>query len=113
LTALRIYMPLHRAPDDETFAVAALYYSARSLLDIQFHTQINVWIVAGMVGLGVIGVLYLIVDRASRTVALQRARLARNLMDSRRLSEEVHALHAESERLRLDANSANESLLAQ
>ena len=113
LAALRIYMPLHRPETGEVFAVAALYYSAKSLLDIQFHTQLNVWTVAGLIGLGVIGVLYLIVDRASRAVARQRARLARNLVSSRKLSEEVQALHAESELLRLNANSANESLLAQ
>lgn len=113
LTALRIYTPLHRFGTDEVFAVAALYYSARSLLAIQLRTQLNVWAVAGLIGLGVIGVLYIIVDRASRTVAAQRSRLARNLVASRRLSEEVHALHAASERLRLEANSANENLLAQ
>lgn len=113
LAVLRLYTPLHRPGTDEVFAVAALYYSARSLLDIQLRTQVNVWIVSGLIGLGVIGVLYLIVDRASRTVASQRARLARNLVASRKLSEEVHALHEASERLRLNANSANESLLAQ
>ncbi|HEY0919715.1 sensor histidine kinase [Devosia sp.] len=113
LRVLRIYTPLHRSGSDEVFGVAALYYSAQSLLDIQFRALVNVWIVAGLIGLGVIGVLYLVVDRASRTVARQRARLARNLVASRRLSREVHALHAASERLRLDATSANESLLAQ
>jgi len=113
LTALRIYTPLHRSGSDEVFGVAALYYSAHSLLDIQFQAQLNVWIVAGLIGLGVIGVLYLVVDRASRTIARQRARLARNLVASRRLAREVHALHTASERLRLDATSANESLLAQ
>jgi hypothetical protein len=66
-----------------------------------------------MVGLGVIGALFAMVARASRTIVSQRQHLAANLVMSRRLSEEVHALHAESERLRLSANSANESLLAQ
>ena len=47
LTALRIYTPLHRSGSDAVFGVAALYYSAQSLLDIQFQAQLNVWVVAG------------------------------------------------------------------
>lgn len=113
LAVLRLYTPLRRPETGEVFAVAALYYSAKSLLEIQFQTQLSVWIVSGLVGLGVIGALYAMVARASRTIVSQRQHLAANLVASRKLSEEVHALHAESERLRLSANSANESLLAQ
>lgn len=113
LAVLRIYTPLHHPETAEGIGVAALYYGARSLLDIQFRAQLSIWLVTGLIGLGVIGVLYLIIDWASRTVASQRAQLARNLMESRRLAQEVHALHADSERLRLQANSANESLLHQ
>lgn len=113
LAVLRLSTPLHRPETGEVFAVAALYYSAKSLLEIQFQTQLAVWIVSGLVGLGVIGVLHAMVARASRTIVSQRQRLAANLVASRKLSEEVQTLHAESERLRLSANSANESLLAQ
>jgi signal transduction histidine kinase len=113
ITILKIYTPLHRPMTGEIFAVAALYYSAKSLLAIQFRAQLDVWVLVGLIGLGVIGVLYLLVDRASRTIASQRARLAANLAASRRLSEENRALHAASEQLRLNANFTNESLLAQ
>lgn len=113
ISVLKIYTPLHRPVTEEIFAVAALYYSAKALLAIQFRAQLDVWVLVGLIGLGVIGVLFVLVDRASRTIASQRARLARNLIASRKLSEENHKLHAASEQLRLDANFANESLLAQ
>lgn len=113
LATLKIYTPLHRRATEEIFAVAALYYSAKSLLAIQFRAQLDVWVLVGLIGLGVIGVLYVLVDRASRTIASQRARLAANLIASRRLSEENRALHDASEQLRLNANFTNESLLAQ
>lgn len=113
IAVLKIYTPLHGAITEEVFAVAALYYSAKSLLAIQFRAQLDVWVLVGLIGLGVIGVLYVLVDRASRTIASQRARLATNLTASRRLSEENRVLHAASEQLRLNANFANESLLAQ
>jgi len=113
IATLKIYTPLHRSITGEIFAVAALYYSAKSLLAIQFRAQLDVWVLVGLIGLGVIGVLYVLVDQASRTIATQRARLATNLTASRRLSEENRALHDASEQLRLNANFTNESLLAQ
>jgi signal transduction histidine kinase len=113
IAILKIYTPLHRPLTEEIFAVAALYYSAKSLQAIQFRAQLDVWVLVGLIGLGVIGVLYVLVDRASRTIANQRARLATNLTASRRLSEENRALHDASEQLRLNANFTNESLLAQ
>jgi signal transduction histidine kinase len=113
IAILKIYTPLHRPGTEEIFAVAALYYSAKALLAIQFRAQVDVWVLVGLIGLGVIGVLFVLVDQASRTIASQRTRLAKNLVASRKLSEENHMLHAASEELRLNANFANESLLAQ
>lgn len=113
IAILKIYTPLHRPMTGEIFAVAALYYGAKSLFAIQFRAQLDVWVLVGLIGLGVIGVLYVLVDQASRTIASQRARLATNLTASRRLSEENRALHDASEQLRLNANFTNESLLAQ
>ena len=113
ISTLVIYTPLHRPMTEDIFAVAALYYSAKSLLAIQLRAQLDVWVLVGLIGLGMIGVLYVIVDQASRTIASQRTRLAKNLIASRKLSEENYALHATSEQLRLNANFSNESLLAQ
>ena len=113
IAVLRIFTPLHRPVTGDIFAVAALYYSAKALHEIQFRAQLDVWVLVGLIGLGVIGVLFVLVDQASRTIASQRARLARNLVASRKLSEENRMLHAVSEQLRLDANFTNESLLAQ
>ncbi len=112
LQVLEIYTPLRRAGSDEVFAVAELYYGARSVLELRDKAQRDVWVLVGLIGALVIGVLFLLVDQASRTISTQRRRLAANLAASRRLSEENRALHDVSEQLRLNANFAHESLLA-
>lgn len=113
LPVLKIYTPLHRPGSGEVFAVAALYYSAKSLIAIQQRAQWDVWLLVGAIGLLVVVALYALVDRASRTIVAQRTRLAANLAASKRLSEENSALHEASELLRLSAISSNEALLNQ
>ena len=109
---LRLYAPLHEPQSGNLFAVAALYFSTRTLVSIQDSAQIAVWTIVLFVGLLVIALLYSFVATADRRAGLQAARLAANLAESRRLSEEVRGLHAASEQLRVDAIDANEQLLA-
>lgn len=113
LPVLEIHTPLRGVAPGEPLAVAELYYSARSILDIQGQAQVDVWALVGLAGLAVIGFLYVLVARVSRTIASQRANLARNLVASRRLSEENLTLSTASDRLRLEARLSNERLLAQ
>ncbi len=113
LAVLEIHTPLRDPEDGRILAAAELYYSAKSILEIQARAQMDVWALVGLAGLAVIGILYVLVARVSRTLVSQRANLARNLVASRRLSEENLALHEASERLRLEANLSNERLLAQ
>lgn len=110
---LEIYTPLRRAGTGEIFAVAELFYSARSVTAQRTKAQQDIWMLVSLTGLLVIAVLYFFVDRASRTIAKQRQRLAANLAESRRLSAENLALRDASEELRQSATSANEALLAQ
>lgn len=113
VTVLKIYTPLHRPGDGEIFAVAGLYYSAKSIVDIQRRTQVAVWLLVGLVGLVLFGALYLVVDRASRTIVLQRSDLASSLAASQLLLQENSLLRDASDRLRINAAIANERLLAQ
>src|SRR5690606_24643595 len=112
LPVLEIHSPVHGRASGEVFAVADLYYSAKSILQIQREAQVQVWLLVSGAGLAVIGSLYVLVARVSRTIAAQRAHLARNLVASRHLADENLTLHAASERLRAEAVVANENLLA-
>lgn len=112
ISLLRLFTPLHRPGTGEVFAVAGLYYSARSLLDIQDRAQFAVWTVVLITGVAVVAALYAFVASANRTITQQAAHLQSNLAESQRLSEENRGLHQQSEQLRVDAIEANEQLLA-
>lgn len=113
IAVLEIHTPIQGSSEpEEPFAVADLYYSARSIQTIQHEAQLAVWLLLSAAGVVVIGALYIMVARASRTIVTQRANLARNLEASRRLADENQTLHAASERLRIDAALSNEALLA-
>jgi signal transduction histidine kinase len=111
LDVLRIVTPLSK-PDGAPFAIATLYFSAKSLSEIETRVLGAVWLAVAGAGLLVLAGLYVMVNRASRTIDTQRRRLAGNLVESRRLTDENRTLHNASEQLRLDASSANESLLS-
>jgi hypothetical protein len=111
LPVLRIVTPLHRSPTREVFAIATLYYGARSIVATETSTQVAVWIIVLATGLAVIAALYLFVVATSRTIDLQAARLKADLAESRALSDEVRSLHRASELLRTDSIAANEQLL--
>jgi signal transduction histidine kinase len=112
ISLLRLYTPLHEVTTGKVFAVAALYYSAKSVFDIQAKAQTLVWSVVLLVGIMVIALLYAFVAAAERTIVRQARSLTTNLARSRQLSDEVRGLHEASEGLRRDAIDANEQLLA-
>lgn len=113
LAVLKIYTPLRRVRSNETFAVAELYFSARSVRELQARAQSDVWIIVAMIGFGAIGTLAILVDVTGGIITRQRVRLAENLRQSRQLMRENARLNAASEKLRLDASLANEHVLAQ
>lgn len=112
LQVLQIHTPVHDRQTGKIFAVADLYYSAKSVTEIQQRAQLDVWAVVVLTGLSVIAALYVMVARVSRTITSQRENLARNLEASRRLADENDALHFASERQRIDAALSNEALLS-
>lgn len=113
IDVLEIYTPLHRAETGEAFALAELYFSAKSVIEKRNRTRFNVLLLVGISGIAAMAAIYLLVDWAGRTIGRQRKRLADNLAASRQLTHENRRLHAASEELRQSANSANEALLAQ
>lgn len=111
LTVLRIIVPLAQGTEAPRPLVGLLYFSARSIIAIEMRSRWLVWGVVAAVGLAVTLSLFAMVRRTSDLIVGQRSRLATSLAEWRRLAEENSALHRTSEQLRLDAVSANESLL--
>ncbi|MEO7223953.1 MAG: hypothetical protein ABIY37_15915 [Devosia sp.] len=111
LAVIRIVTPIMRPDNSTAIVVASMYFGARALLDIESRIRAYVWAAVALIGIGVIIALFANVNRTSRLITGQRSMLARSAAEWRRLAKENNSLHVASEQLRLDANSANESLL--
>ena len=111
LAVIRIVTPLTRPEESGPFVIAIMYFSAQALLDIESRIAAYVWAAVAVIGFGVIVALFANVNRTSQLIAGQRSMLARSAAEWRRLARENSRLHMASEQLRLDASSANESLL--
>jgi signal transduction histidine kinase len=112
LHALEILTPVWRPATHDIVAVAELEYSAEQVELTAHSAEVQVWVLVGIVGIILTGVLYVFVESGSRVIAAQRRRLRHNLAGSRALSARIRDLHAASENLRVSANLANEQLLA-
>jgi signal transduction histidine kinase len=113
VSVLKIEMPLRRLRTAEVFGAAELYYSARTVRELQRQARSDVWIIAGSIGFVSIGTLALLVDVTGNIISGQRQRLARTLRETRSLLKQNLALQTASEQLRTEASLANENVLAQ
>ncbi|RYE46564.1 MAG: hypothetical protein EOP24_15435 [Hyphomicrobiales bacterium] len=112
LPILKIYTPLRR-DGDRVVAIAELYFSARTVRELQAQARSDVWIIVAVIGMVSVGALALLVDVTGRIITGQRQRLAANLIATRTLLKENVALQLASEKLRVDSGLANEHVLAQ
>lgn len=112
LEVMEIYSPVRALGTGTVVGVAELYFSADAVVRLRNEAQTTVWLLTGLSGVLIIAALYLVVDRATRTIARQRRRLADELSASRRLSSENLALSRTAQDLRRQAATANEALLA-
>ena len=112
LHALEILTPLRGPAGGHVVAVAEMEYSAEQVEAVARAAQVQVWTFVAITGVLLTSVLYVFVDSGSQVIARQRRRLTRNLGASRRLSARIRDLHKASENLRVNANLANEQLLA-
>jgi signal transduction histidine kinase len=112
LPILKIYTPLRRE-GDRVAAIAELYFSARTVRELQAQARSDVWIIVAVIGMVSVGALALLVDVTGRIITAQRQRLAANLVATRALLKENVALQLASEKLRVDSGVANEHVLAQ
>lgn len=113
LPIIKIYTPLRRADTAEIFGVAELYFSARTVRELQAQARSDVWMIAALIGFVSVGTLALLVDVTGNIIARQRQRLASTLRETRSLLKQNVALRAASDQLRVESSLANEHVLAQ
>ena len=101
---IEVYAPLYKTGTKSVVAVGEVYEDAEDL-DAQLRSSRRLtWLVVCITTLLMLSFLYLIVRRGSYTIALQRTELKERIAEAQYMA-------SQNERLRLDANEANEELL--
>lgn len=112
VSLLEVYAPLYRTGTNEIIAVGEFYQSAEGLLSQQQRTRDLTWLVVCAISIFMLGVLFLIVSRGSRTIDSQQRRLQRQFVEANALANQNSRLRRAADRARVDASEANEDFLS-
>lgn len=112
MALIEVYGPLYRIGSDEVLAVGEIYENADALAAELRTSQMTSWLIVCLTTIFMLAVLYAIVRRGSRTIALQRSDLQRHVAEAREMAQQNTVLRIAADRARLDASEANEQLLA-
>lgn len=108
---IEIYAPIYRSGTHQVIAVGELYEEAEDFVSERNRAQQRTWIIVGATSLAIMGLLFLIVRRASNVIDSQRMKLRMQLTDARALAEQNRKLRNTADRARMDASKSNETLL--
>lgn len=112
MALIEVYAPLYRTGTDQVLAVGEIYENANALAEELAISQMTSWLVVLLTTIFMLAVLYAIVRRGSRTIALQRSDLQRHVAEAQAMADQNSLLRIAADRARLDASEANEQLLA-
>jgi signal transduction histidine kinase len=108
---IEIYAPIYRAGSREVIAVGELYEEAEEFIVQRDRAQRHTWAIVGATTLAIMGLLFLIVRRASNIIESQRVTLKSQLANAQALAEQNKKLRKAADHARMDATKSNETLL--
>ena len=108
---IEIYAPIYRTGTHEVIAVGELYEEAREFVARLNRAQRNTWAIVGATTITMVGLLFLIVKRASNIIDGQREILNSQLGNAQALAEQNRKLRKAADKARMDASKSNETLL--
>ena len=108
---IEIYAPIYRTGSREVIAVGELYEEAEEFTVQRNRAQRHTWAIVGATTLAIMGLLFLIVRRASSVIESQRVTLKSQLANAQALAEQNKKLRKVADHARMDATKSNETLL--
>jgi len=108
---IEIYAPIYEPGTHEVIAVGELYEEAADFIIQRNRVQRQTWVIVGATTLAIMALLFLIVRRASNTIAYQRMILKTQLTQAQALARQNTELRKAADRARMDASKSNEQLL--
>lgn len=108
---IEIYGPIYRSNVHEVMAVGELYEEAGEFIAQRDRVQRRTWAIVGATTVAIMGLLFLIVRRASRLIRRQSVTLKAQLASAQALAEQNRQLRKSADQARMDASKSNEALL--
>lgn len=108
---IEIYGPIYRSNVHEVMAVGELYEEAGEFIAQRDRVQRRTWAIVGATTVAIMGLLFLIVRRASRLIRRQSVTLKSQLASAQALAEQNRQLRKTADQARMDASKSNEALL--
>ncbi|TCL64657.1 ATP-binding protein [Rhizobium sp. BK251] len=108
---IEIYGPIYRSNIREVIAVGEIYEEAGEFIEQRDRVQRRTWWIVGATTVAIMGLLFLIVRRASNIIHRQSVTLQVQLASARALAEQNRQLRKAADRARMDASRSNENLL--
>ncbi len=108
---IEIYGPIYRSNVHEVMAVGELYEEAGEFIAQRDRVQRRTWAIVGATTVAIMGLLFLIVRRASNVIRRQSVTLKAQLAGAQALAEQNKQLRKAADRARMDASKSNETLL--
>lgn len=108
---IEIYAPIYRPGTHDVIAVGELYEEAEDFIAQRTRVQRSTWALVGATTITIMGLLYLIVRRASGIINTQRLTLKSQLENAQALANQNRVLRKTADKARMDASKSNETLL--
>jgi signal transduction histidine kinase len=108
---IEIYAPIYRPGTYDVIAVGELYEAAEEFVAQRSQAQRQTWAIVGATTLTIMGLLFLIVRRASSIISTQRMTLKTQLKNAQALADQNRILRKTADKARMDASKSNETLL--
>jgi signal transduction histidine kinase len=108
---IEIYGPIYRSNVHEVIAVGELYEEAGEFIAQRDRVQRRTWGIVGATTVAIMGLLFLIVRRASKVIRRQSVTLKAQLAGAQALAEQNKQLRKAADLARMDASKSNEALL--
>ncbi|MFN4209695.1 MAG: sensor histidine kinase [Devosia sp.] len=108
---IEIYVPLYPIGSNEVAAVGEFHQEASRLQEAVSAAYVWSWTVVGVVALAMMGALYAVVLRGSKTITQQQTALQRAAHHAEESARQNEQLRIASDKTRLQAAEVNEQLL--
>lgn len=112
LPLFEVYAPIYRQGTNQVIAIGEYYENVSWLITPLHEARLYTWMYIGAITLVMLGLMSVLIRKAHQTITRQSIELRNKITTANDLAEENDELRLQADDARLNANEANEQLLA-